>query len=212
LGLNKIHALAGSKNGLPELMCPFDQRHNGIIAGEAAAVVVLEDLEHALARKAEIYAEIAGYGKCFDSSQKIQYNLEGRGMLEAMARAIGMAGLSRKDINHILANANSNLDADVAEANAIRELSNGASAFPVSAVKSATGEAFAASGLLEIIAGIGSIQKQVAFPILNHLSLDERCKGLNLVLKPESIAIKNILVNAFDASGFNSSVIISHYK
>lgn len=208
LGFYKINALAGSKNGLPEISCPFDKRRNGIIFGEAGAVLVLETEEHARKRGANIYAEVLGCGSCFDTFKKSYYNPKGTGMAEAMKEALKASGWKPGDIDYISASANSTLDADVAEARAIKKIFGEGASLPVSAIKSEIGETFAPSGILQLIAGINTLNTGAAAPISNYEVPDARCNNLNFVRGPVKIKADKILINAFDPSGCSASAII----
>lgn len=208
LGFYKIKALAGSRDGFPEICCPFDKRRNGIILGEAASIIALEDFEHAQARGAKIYAEVLGCGNSFDTFSRDHYNPKGTGMVKAIREALEDARVLPGEISYISASADSTLGGDVAEARAIKEVFGNENKIPVSAIKSQTGETFAAAGMLQLIEAINVLAKGTASPILNYTKVDARCSGLNFVLKPGKVKAEKTLINSFDPSGFCASAVI----
>src|SRR4030067_2621259 len=155
-GFYRLGFLAGIKG--EELSCPFDKRRNGIILGEGAAVIVIEDEEYAKRRKSNIYAEVKGTGNCFDAFKMGKYNPEANGLRESMKKAIRDSGLRITDIDYISASANSVPMQDRLETEVIKSVF-GRSAYniPVSSIKSMIGEPFGAGGLLQIAASIGTI-------------------------------------------------------
>src|SRR3989338_8203459 len=112
-GFHKIGHLAGSREGKLEIDCPFDKRRNGIVLGEGASILILEELEHAKKRGALIYAELLGYGTSFDPLSKNRYGRKAEGATKAIRFALEDAGLAPDDIDYISATANSTLDCDV---------------------------------------------------------------------------------------------------
>ena len=208
LGFFKIGFLAGSKDGLPEISCPFDKRRNGIIFSEASAVFILEELESAKSRKAHIYAEILGYGTSFDPRRRNAYNLRAAGATEAIKLALEDAAVSADNIDCISACANSTVIGDVMETRAIKNIFGArASQIPVSAIKSMVGESFSAGGALQLASALATLRDGVIPPTLNYEGPDERC-DLNYVSKPEKHKVRRILINAFGPTGCNSSIIV----
>lgn len=212
LGFYKAGFLAGL-NGGPEISCPFDKRRNGIVLGEGSCLLVLEDLESALNRKANIYAEISGFGNGFDAYRINKYSPDGNGLKKAIGASLKDASIKPEDIDYICSGANSSQDGDFLETTAIKELfAESAAKMPVSSVKSMLGECFSASGSLQVAACLGAIQKQSIPPTINYQQEDERC-ALNLVANKERSAnIEKVLVNAFGPSGCNSSLVICKFK
>src|SRR4030042_2340715 len=165
-GFYRLGFLAGIKG--EELSCPFDKRRNGIILGEGAAVIVIEDEEYAKRRKANIYAEVKGTGNCFDAFKMGKYNPEVNGLRESMKKAGRDSGLRITDIDYISASANSVPEQDRLETKAIKDVF-GRSAYniPVSSIKSMIGEPFSAGGLLQIAASVGSMVNGFVSPTIN---------------------------------------------
>lgn len=213
LGFYKSGLLAGLKGSLPEISCPFDKRRNGIILGEGSAVLVMEELESALARKAGIYAEVSGFGAGFDAYRINKYNPQAEGLKRAMRSALNDAQTGQEDIDCVLAGANSTVGADAMETAAIKDVfGEDALGLKISAIKSMTGECFSASGALQAAAAVGAIERQAAPPTINYQQKDPAC-GLDYV--PNECCeceVENVLINAFGPSGCNSSLIISKFR
>lgn len=211
LGFLKTGFLAGLSEGKPEISCPFDKRRNGIILGEGSGVLVLEGLEHALSRKAKIYAEITGFGQGFDSYRINKYNSSGYGIKKAMGAALEDASLKEDDIDYVSSAANSTKAADRIESSVIKNIF-GNHQVAVSSIKSMVGECFSATGVLQLISAIGAIDKQMIHPTINYQERDSDC-GMNYVTnKATEQKIDNVLINAFGPSGCNASLIISRIK
>lgn len=210
LGFLKTGFLAGLSEGKPEISCPFDKRRNGIILGEGSGVLVLEGLEHALARKAKIYAEITGFGQGFDSYRINKYNPSGYGIKKAMGAALEDANLGENDIDYISSAANSTQEADRIESFAIKDIFGHQVA--VSSIKSMIGECFSATGILQLISAIGAIDKQMIHPTINYQEKDFDCDLNYVINKAIKQKIDNVLINAFGPSGCNASLIISRIK
>lgn len=213
LGFYKLDFLAGIEEGSVEISCPFDKRRNGIIYGEGASVIMLEDLESALKRGAKIYGEIKSQGYAFDPFRANKYNKRGPGVRKAIGLALSTAGLKAGDIDYISANANSTKEADRIEAEAIHDLfGEYARKVPVSAIKSMIGDTFSVSGLMQVAESAGSLEGQFVPPTLNYLEPDEYC-DLNVVAnKCRDTKIKNILINCFSPSGVSNCVVLSKYE
>ncbi len=210
LGFLKTGFLAGLSEGKPEISCPFDKRRNGIILGEGSGVLVLEGLEHALARKAKIYAEITGFGQGFDSYRINKYNPSGYGIKKAIGAALEDANLGENDIDYISSAANSTQAADRIESSAIKDIFGHQVA--VSSIKSMIGECFSATGILQLISAIGAIDKQMIHPTINYQEKDFDCDLNYVINKAIKQKIDNVLINAFGPSGCNASLIISRIK
>jgi len=213
LGFYKTGFLAGTKDGSPEICCPFDKRRNGIILGEAGCVVIIEDLESALGRGAHIYAEVSGYGRGFDGYRINKYNPKGRGLRAAMGSALESAGLDAGGIDYISSAANSTVEADAIESGAIKDIFGARKSEPlVSSIKSMTGECFSASGALQIASACGSIQDNIVPPTINYIEKDPACDLNYVVNDARGTAVNNVLINAFGPSGCNASLVISRFK
>lgn len=213
LGFYKIGIMAGSRDGRPEISAPFDKKRNGIIFGEGAGVIVIEDIEHAKSRNATIYGEILGFGTAFDPRRRNGYNPKAEGATRAIQNTLDDSGISLNEIDYISACANSTLECDVMEARAIRNIfAQRTQKIPVSAIKSMVGECFSASSILQVISSLGTLNRGIIPPTINFESIDDRCNFLNIVGlngAPKKANINKILVNSFGPSGCNSSLLIS---
>ncbi len=208
-GFHKIGHLAGSRPGKEEVNCPFDKRRNGIVMGEGAAILILEELEHAKKRNARIYAEILGCGTSFDVKSKNIYNPKATGAAEAIEYALEEAKVSPDSIDYISASANSTLDCDVMETRAVKKVFNSKSAsIPISSIKSMIGECFSASGAMALAASIGVLDKGFIPPTINYEKPDKRCDLDYVTDKARKKKIDKILIDSFSPTGSNSTLII----
>ena len=208
-GFHKIGHLAGSRPGKEELNCPFDKRRNGIILGEGACVLVLEEIAHATARGAHIYAEILGYGAAFDPKSRNIYNPRASGAASAIRSCLASAGEDGGGPDCILASANSTLDCDAMETNAIKmALGRIAGEIPVSSVKSMIGECFSASGAMNVASGIGMIREGFIPPTINYKEPDVRCDLDYVPNESRPARVRKVLVNAFSPTGLNASLML----
>lgn len=196
-----------------EAYVPFDARRDGFVAGEGAAVMILENLDHAVERKAKIYGEIAGFG----SSTSFNYDHKDcedfRGMTLAMKRALDDAGCEAASIDYIEAHGSGTKTGDKLEAAAIKEVFGAhASRVPVTTSKPATGYLSAASGPFGVIEACLAIKAGEIPPIAGFKEKDPEC-GINCVSdKPRKASIKNVLVNAFGLGGQNASLIVRRFE
>ncbi|MDR4509215.1 MAG: beta-ketoacyl-[acyl-carrier-protein] synthase family protein [Candidatus Brocadiaceae bacterium] len=212
-GAHNSKILAGSRNGTPEICAPFDKRRNGMVIGEASALVILETLDDALQRNAHIYAEIKGYGTAFEPKMVVSKDYQSGGNKRSIMSAINDAGLTLHDVSCVSANAYSGIYGDAMETKAIKEVFGmRAKLLPVTAIKSMTGECLDASGALQVIAAAMSIKDHTIPPVVNYEEHDPEC-DLNLVTKNAAVMpVKNVLINSFSRLGNNSSLILSKYK
>jgi len=213
LGFYKLKFMSGTKNSHPALSCPFDKRRDGIVLGEGAVLLVLEDLESAKQRRAEIMAEVVSFGLRFDPFRLNKYNPRGTGIIEAMRMALGEAKLQPKDIDYICANANSTVAADAIETLAIKEVfGEYARKIPVSSVKSMTGECYSVSGALQVAAGVGAVKKGFIPPTINYKEKDDACDLDYVPNKSRKAQLNHVMINSFGPSGNNTSLIIRRYS
>lgn len=211
-GFHKIGHLAGSRPGKEEVNCPFDKRRNGIMMGEGAAIFVFEELEHALNRNAEIYAEVLGYGTSFDPASHNIYSPKAEGASDAIKACLNDAALGANDIDYISASANSTLDCDVMETRAIRKVfGKNADNVPVSSIKSIIGESFSAGGAMNLGGAVGALEEDFLPPTINFEKKDPRCDLDYVANTPRGVKIKNVLINAFSPTGSNSSLVVGEY-
>lgn len=209
LGFSKIGHLAGSREGKEEVNCPFDKRRNGIVLGEGACIFVLEDMEHAKKRGANIYAEILGYGTSFDPKSKNIYNPKAEGAIRAIKLALTDAGTTSDAIDYISASANSTLDCDVMETRAVnRVFGDKSKKIPISSIKSMIGDTFSAGGAMNVAASVGALKEGFIPPTINYKNKDSRCDLDYVPNSSRSEKVSKVLVNAFTPTGANSSMVI----
>ncbi len=210
-GFYRLGYFAGLRG--EEISCPFDRRRNGIILGEGASVIVIEDEDHALQRGANIYARVNGIGNCFDAFKMGKYHPEAKGLKESIREAMRNSELNASEIDYISASANSVWDQDRLETKAIKNVfGKYAYNIPVSSIKSMIGETFSAGGLFQIAASIGSMYKGFIPPTLNYQDRDDDC-DLDYVANESRITrINNVLINNHGPGGSNASFILSKWN
>jgi len=212
-GFHKVGHLAGSRAGKEEVNCPFDKRRNGIVLGEGACIVVLEELEHALDRSANIYAEVLGYGTSFDPASKNICSPKARGAEEAIRLCLEDAKLDAGKIDYISATADSTLDCDSMETSAIKgAFGKRAKDIPVSSIKSMIGETFSAAGALNLAASIDAIKGGFVPPTINYLAADRRCDLDYVPNEARQEKVDKIVINSFSLTGSNSCLAIGRYS
>lgn len=173
-GFNALHALS-TRNDSPQTACrPFSASRDGFVLGEGAGTLILEEYNHALARGAKIYAEIVGLGMTSDAYHMTASDPEGKGAIEAMLQAINSAGIKAEEIDYINAHGTSTLQGDLAEVKAIKKVfGEYAYKLNITSSKSMHGHLLGATGALEAIISILSLQHQVVTPTINHSEGDE---------------------------------------
>src|ERR671910_401348 len=181
-GFAVMRALVTDSNDDPGAASrPFDASRAGFVLGEGAAMLVLEDLEHALNRGVRIYAEVLGFGTSNDAYHPIAPLPDGTGGARAMRAALDDAGVISEEVDHINAHAASTPAGDLAESTAIRLIyGERAASIPVTSMKGALGHCMGASGALETIAAVRTISDQTIPPTLNYQTPDEQI-GLDVV-------------------------------
>ncbi len=212
-GAYRSGILSGSKDNNIEISAPFDKRRNGLIIGEAAALLMIEKLEDALKRNARIYAEIKGYGSTFNPTKIYHDNLDTEEGIRSISLAMKAAELNIDDISCISACANSSITGDKMETKVIKDyFGNYAKQVPISAIKSMTGECLDASGAMQCIASIMSINSGIIPPTINCQETDNECDLDYVPNKSRKLDVKNVLINTFSDTGNISSLIISKYS
>jgi 3-oxoacyl-[acyl-carrier-protein] synthase II len=211
-GFCSMKALS-TRNAVPEkASSPFDKHRDGFVMGEGSGIVVLESLEHALARKAHIYAELVGYGASGDAYHISAPAPEGEGMQNAMSMALSMAGLEPTDIDYINAHGTSTDLNDKFESLAIKRVF-GEHAYKVniSATKSMIGHLLGASGGIEFIATVLSILHARIHPTINYETPDPDCDLNYTPNKAIEKTIRYAMSNSFGFGGHNASLVIGKY-
>lgn len=192
---------------------PFDRDRDGFVMAEGAGLLVIESLEHALARGATPLAELVGYGTSADAWHLTAGPEDGSGARRAIELALAQAGVNADDIQHINAHATSTMVGDRGELAAIKSVFGSESDVAISSTKSATGHLLGAAGGIEAIFTVLALRDQVIPPTLNLHNPDEGGKGLNFVgLKARSAAITHALSNGFGFGGVNASVLFRRWE
>ena len=176
-GFSAMRALSRRNDAPEEASRPFDAERDGFVMGEAGAIVVLEDLEHAKARGAKVYAELVGYGLSSDAQHITEPDPTGRHPARAMAMALTDAGVSADEIDYINAHGTSTPLGDASETRVIKIAlgEEKARRTPISSTKGATGHCLGASGAIEAIAATLAVQRDVVPPTINYDVPDPEC-------------------------------------
>lgn len=213
-GFNAMKALSERNDDFATASRPYDKDRDGFVMGEAAGVLVLEELEHAKARGARIYCEIVGCGATADAYHITAPHPEGLGAKNVMMAALRDAGMKPEDIDYINTHGTSTPLGDTAEIKAITHVfGEHAFAVNISSTKSMTGHCLGAAGVIEAIACVMSVVHDQVPPTINHLTddpdLDPR---LNFTFwKPQQRTVRAALSNTFGFGGHNACVIVKKY-
>ncbi|MDD7998688.1 UNVERIFIED_ORG: 3-oxoacyl-[acyl-carrier-protein] synthase II [Kosakonia oryzae] len=212
-GFAAAKALSSNFNDHPEAASrPFDRDRDGFVMGEGAGLIVIESLEHALARGATPLAELVGYGTSADAHHLTAGPEDGNGARRAMEAAIKQAGISSADIQHINAHATSTQVGDKGELAAIKSVF-GTHQVAVTSTKSATGHLLGAAGGIEAIFTIQALREQVVPPTLNLHHPDADAEGLHLVaLTAQPQRMHYALSNGFGFGGVNASLLLKRWE
>ncbi len=215
-GFNSMHALS-TRNDSPETASrPFSASRDGFVIGEGSVVLVLEELEHAKARGAKIYAEVAGGGLSADAYHITATHPEGKGAILAMSNALEDAGMKPEDIDYINVHGTSTPVGDVSEAKAIIDVfGEHAYKLNISSTKSMTGHLLGATGAIEALFSVKAIEEGIVPPTINHEEGDEDPDidyNLNFTFnKAQKREINAALSNSFGFGGHNATVIVKKY-
>lgn len=212
-GFHTLKFMSGSKEGTSFINCPFDKRRNGVTLGEGACLMVMEDLEHALARNANILGEIVSFGYSFDPFRINKYNPRGTGLKESIVAALNDAELNPKDIDYICSNANSTPACDKVETLAIKEIFGDYSyKVPISAIKSMIGECYSVSGAFAVAASLGALNENFIPPTVNYQEKDPDCDLDYVPNEARPAKLKHILIINFGPNGSNTCMILRRFE
>lgn len=214
-GFNAMKALSERNDDPKTASRPYDKDRDGFVMGEAAGVVVLEELEHAIKRGAKIYCEIAGAGASADAHHITAPHPEGLGAKNVMIAALEDAGMKPGDIDYINTHGTSTPLGDVAEVKAIMSVfSDYAYNLNISSTKSMTGHCLGAAGVVEAIACIMSVKEDLVPPTINHFTDDpELDPRLDFTFeKAKHRTVRAALSNTFGFGGHNACVIVKKYS
>jgi 3-oxoacyl-[acyl-carrier-protein] synthase II len=214
-GFNAMKALSERNDDPKTASRPFDKDRDGCVMGEAAGVLVLEELEHAKARGAKIYCEIAGGGATADAYHITAPHPEGLGAKNVMHVALDEAGMKPEDIGYINVHGTSTPLGDVAETKAILSVfGDKVYDLNISSTKSMTGHCLGAAGVVEALACILAVTKSIIPPTINHFTDDpELDPKLNFTFNTaQEKEVNAALSNTFGFGGHNASIILKRYK
>ncbi|SHG82808.1 beta-ketoacyl-ACP synthase II [Bradyrhizobium erythrophlei] len=213
-GFAAARALSTGFNDMPARASrPFDRDRDGFVMGEGAGILVIEELQHALARQAQPIAEIVGYGTTADAYHLTSGPEDGEGAARAMRLALRQAGLAAGDVQHLNAHSTSTPVGDSGELQAIKTVFGSDRKIAVSATKSATGHLLGAAGGLEAIFTALALRDQIAPPTLNLENPDPLADGVDLVgHEAQSMPITHAISNGFGFGGVNASVILRRWS
>ncbi len=214
-GFNAMKAMSERNDDPKTASRPYDKDRDGFVMGEAAGILVLEELEHAKARGAKIYCEIAGAGATADAYHITAPHPEGLGATNVMLVALEDAGMKPDEIDYINTHGTSTPIGDGAEVKAITKVfGEHAYKLNISATKSMTGHCLGAAGVIEAIASIKALMHDIAPPTINHFTDDpELDPKLNFTFnKAQQRPIRAALSNTFGFGGHNACVIVKKYQ
>ena len=211
-GFNALHAIS-TRNDSPQTACrPFSASRDGFVLGEGAGTLILEEYEHAMARGAKIYAELVGIGMTSDAYHMTASDPEGNGAIHAMQMAIQEAGINPNKVDYINAHGTSTPVGDIAETKAIKQVfGEHAYQLNITSSKSMTGHLLGATGAVEAIITILSLQHQIVTPTINHQAEDKDPNidyNLNFTFdQAQKREICYAMSNNFGFGGHNASLL-----
>lgn len=189
---------------------PWDRDRDGFVLGDGAGIMVLEEYQHAKARGAKIYAEVAGYGMSGDAFHMTQPSLNGEGAARCMRNAIRDAGLNPDQIHYINAHGTSTPAGDVAEVQAVKTaLGEHAYKVAVSSTKSMTGHLLGAAGGVEAIFSVLALRDQIAPPTINQITPDADCDLDFVPNTAREMKIDAVMSNSFGFGGTNGALVFT---
>ncbi|MHC4235110.1 MAG: beta-ketoacyl-[acyl-carrier-protein] synthase family protein, partial [Planctomycetota bacterium] len=208
-GFNRLTALSTRNDSCLTASRPFDRTRDGFVLGEGAAILILEELEHARGRGAQILAELVGYGSTADAFRITDIHDEGRGAIAAMRLALEDAGLQPADIDYISAHGTGTEENDKIETLAIRSLfGDRAKEIPISSIKSMLGHLIAAAGGVELITCVMAIRDGILPPTINYSQPDPNCDLDYVPNQARKANIRTCLSNSFGFGGQNDTLIV----
>jgi 3-oxoacyl-[acyl-carrier-protein] synthase II len=212
-GFNRLTALSTRNDTCITASRPFDRTRDGFVLGEGAGMLILEELNHAKARGANILCEIVGYGSTADAFRITDIHEDGRGGIAAMSNAIANAGLKPTDIHYISAHGTGTQENDKIESKAIRGVfGDHAKKVPISSVKSMLGHLIAAAGACELITCVLAIRDQILPPTMNYQNPDPVCDLDYVPNQARKTTVKTCLSNSFGFGGQNDTLVVTAFQ
>ena len=211
-GFDAMHALSRRNDEPEKASRPFDVDRDGFVMGEGSGVLVLEELEHAKARGAKIYAEVVGYGLSGDAHHITTPATDGP--VRCMRMALRHAGMNPDDIDYLNAHGTSTSVGDANEVKAIREVfGEHAKKLVVNSTKSMTGHLLGGAGGIESVFSVMAVAEQVSPPTINLDKVDPECEGIDFCAnQARKMTIRAAMKNSFGFGGTNSTVIYKRYE
>jgi 3-oxoacyl-[acyl-carrier-protein] synthase II len=212
-GFGAMRALSRRNDDPEKASRPFDAERDGFVMGEAGAIVVLEELEHARKRGAKIYAEMAGYGLSSDAQHITEPDPTGRHPARAMHMAMEDAGIGPEEIDYINAHGTSTPLGDASETRVIKIALGEEKAYktPISSTKGATGHCLGASGAIEAIISVLSVQRDIVPPTINQEVADPECDLDYIPNESREVMVDTALSNNFGFGGHNACLVIRKF-
>lgn len=214
-GFNAMHALSTRNDDPSTASRPFDKGRDGFVMGEGAACIILEEYEHAIARGAKIYAEVAGGGLSADAHHLTAPHPEGLGAINVMKNTLEDAGMSPEDVDYINVHGTSTPLGDIAETIAIKNVfGQHAYNLNISSTKSMTGHLLGAAGAVEAAATIMAVKEDIVPPTINHFEDDPGLdNNLNFTFhKAQKRVVRAALSNTFGFGGHNASILFKKFE
>ncbi len=211
-GFHRLSALSTRNDDPATAVRPFDRERDGFVMGEGAGMFILEELEHARKRGADIIAELTGYGSAQDAYRVTDSHPDGRGITNAMDFALETARLNIDDISYINAHGTGTLMNDRVETLAIKNVfGERAYDIPVSSTKSMMGHATTASGAIEFAVSLLALQHQIAPPTINYNTPDPDCDLDYVPNIARDISNRHVMSNSIGFGGQNAALIVSRF-
>lgn len=212
-GFSSMTAISTRNDDPQTASRPFDKDRDGFVLGEGAGAIILEELEHALARGAKIYAEVMGSGLTADAYHMTASHPEGRGAMMAMKLALEEGNLELNSVDHINTHGTSTPVGDISEPKAIEALfGEHAKTININSTKSMTGHLLGAAGAAEFIATVLTIVNGIVPPTINHFTDDPEIADLNFTFnKAQERDVNVALTNTFGFGGHNASIALKKY-
>ena len=199
-----LFATSSHHNDSPKTTpCPFDRNRDGLVCGEGAGILVLEDMEQALARGAKIHAEVLGFSTCGSGAHISQSNADA--MVRCLRQVLNESGIQPSEVDYISAHATATAHGDVEEAKALKKIFG--DAVPVSSLKGHMGHTLGASGAIELIASLEMMKRGVVYPTLNLKNIDPECEGIQHVQEDMHRDVQTIVKNSFAFGGINAALV-----
>src|SRR5918911_900888 len=213
-GFDAMRALSRRNDDPAKASRPFDAERDGLVMGEAAAVLVLEELEHARARGAKIHGELVGYGVSSDAAHMTEPDPTGENPARAMTMALADAGVEPSEVGYVNAHATSTPLGDASETKVIKRAfgEEHAAKVAVSSTKGATGHCFGAAGAVEAIFTMLAVTEGVLPPTINYENEDPECDLDYIPNESRKADVRVAVSNSFGFGGHNASIVVRRYE